>query len=117
MNESEGLVRAGYDAVYEALPRSPTFRRIWAEHACGTDYPDDFRHISFVTLAETRAIAEALGLSGGAVLVDLACGAGGPGLWIARELGATLIGVDLASVGLAHARERAERVGMTSATF
>jgi ubiquinone/menaquinone biosynthesis C-methylase UbiE len=35
-----------------------------------------------------------------AVLVDLACGRGGPGLWLCRATGADLVGVDWSPVGV-----------------
>ena len=38
-------------------PGSPTLLRIWKEHAAGEDYPDDFSHISFVTLEDLRGLA------------------------------------------------------------
>ena len=41
------------------------------------------------------------------MLVDVACGAGDPGLWAAQQTGATLIGVDPSAAGLAAARRRA----------
>ncbi len=114
----DNLVTDGYDAVYEALPRSETFRRIWTEHACGADYPPGYDHISFLTLSELNAVGGWLGLGEGATLVDLACGAGGPGLWLARQARASLVGVDLSTVGLTRARDGSERVGMAdSATF
>jgi SAM-dependent methyltransferase len=47
------------------------------------------------------------------VLVDLACGAGGPGLWIAQQYGASVIGVDPSSAGLAQARHRSEQAGLS----
>jgi hypothetical protein len=28
-NESKSVVALGYDAVYDATPRSPTLRRLW----------------------------------------------------------------------------------------
>src|SRR5205085_5823626 len=37
------------------------------------------------------------------------CGRGGPGLWLAQQLGARLTGVDFSPVGVAHARERGPR--------
>ena len=36
-----------------------------------------------------------LDMSPGSLLVDLACGRGGPGLWLARQIGAALVGVEL----------------------
>ncbi|MEX2225518.1 MAG: methyltransferase domain-containing protein [Dehalococcoidia bacterium] len=100
-------VAAGYDAVYGAMSDSPTFHKIWRTHATGEDYPAGFEHISFLTLAEMQTMAAALNLRDGDTLVDLACGMAGPGLWIARGAGAGLVGVDISSVALAGARERA----------
>jgi SAM-dependent methyltransferase len=103
----------GYDAVYDALPRSETFRRIWRASAYGGDFPAEFSHISFLTLGEGRRILQLLGIGEGDVLVDVACGAGGPGLWAAQQTGASLIGIDPSAAGLATARQRAGNVGLT----
>jgi hypothetical protein len=84
-------VRDGYDAVYGALPRGETFNRIWREHAYGGDFPAEFAHIGFLTVSEARRMLGLLGVRDGDVLVDLACGAGGPGLWAAQESGASTI--------------------------
>ncbi|HEX5940084.1 MAG TPA: class I SAM-dependent methyltransferase [Dehalococcoidia bacterium] len=106
------VVSSGYDAVYEAMPGSPTLRRIWKEKVAGSDYPDDFYHISFLTLPELRQLADALNLSPGSKLADLGCGMGGPGLWIAREKQAILSGVDLSAVAIAQATKRAKSLGL-----
>src|SRR5947209_5899712 len=57
------IVAQGYDAVYEAMPRSPTLLRLWSQLVAGPDYPDDFYHISFITLQDLRHLARALALS------------------------------------------------------
>jgi SAM-dependent methyltransferase len=102
----------GYEAVYDALPQSKTFNEIWRINAYGGDFPDEFAHIGFLTLGEGRRLLELLDIGEGAVLVDLACGAGGPGLWAAQQTRASLIGVDPSAAGLAAASARAERVGL-----
>jgi SAM-dependent methyltransferase len=104
------VVVDGYDAVYAAMPASPAFAKLWAEHAYGEAFPAEFAHISFLTFGELQMLARYLALGWGSVLVDLACGAGGPGLWIAAQCGASLIGVDPSSAGLAQARRRSEQV-------
>jgi hypothetical protein len=48
----QDLVAGGYDAVYGAVPKSPTLRRLWRELAEGLDYSEEFGHISFTTLPE-----------------------------------------------------------------
>jgi SAM-dependent methyltransferase len=103
-------VRDGYDAVYDALPLSDTFNRIWRTNAYRGEFPAEFAHISFLMLAEARRLLDLLELTDGDVLVDLACGAGGPGLWAAQQTGASLIGIDPSAPGLAAARRRASRV-------
>ena len=49
-------VATGYDAFFSAAGASPTLKRLWREHASGRDFPDDFYHISFVTLDQLRRI-------------------------------------------------------------
>lgn len=110
----QSIVAQGYDAVYEAMPRSPTLLRIWKQHAAGENYPDDFAHISFVTLEELRGLADALAVSAQSVFADVACGMGGPGLWVAQETGARLVGIDFSPVAVARAEERAESLRMAS---
>jgi SAM-dependent methyltransferase len=107
-------VRDGYEAVYDVLAQSPTFARIWRANAYRGDFPEEFAHISFLTLSEAERLVELLGIGEGSVLVDVACGGGGPGLWAARQSGASLVGVDPADAGLTAARGRASHVDMES---
>jgi SAM-dependent methyltransferase len=114
----QNLVSVGYDAVYEATPKSPTLRRLWKEHASGADFPDEFANISFVTLPQLQLIASELRVGPGKTLVDLGCGMAGPALWVARETGARLVGVDFSAVAVGLATARAAELGMTGqATF
>jgi len=110
--DADDLVASGYDAFYAAWGRSPTLRRIWREHVTGPDYPEEFAHISFLPLAQLQALAAGLNLAADQLLVDLACGAGGPGLWMAKQSGASLIGADPSAAGLSAARTRARAAGL-----
>jgi ubiquinone/menaquinone biosynthesis C-methylase UbiE len=113
VSDESDVIAGGYDAFYAAWGRSPTLRRIWRDHVTGPDYPEEFAHISFLPLAQLRALARALQLGADQLLVDVACGAGGPGLWVARQSGARLSGRDLSPVAVARAAERAEALGMS----
>ena len=106
-------VRDGYQAVYDALGDSDTFNRIWRTNAYRSEFPVEFDHIGLLTLTEARRLLELIGAGPGDVVADLACGAGGPGLWVVQQSGATLIGADPAPAGLAAARARADRVGLS----
>ena len=111
-NPGQSVVVAGYDAVYAATPNSPTLRRLWHQHAEGPDFPEEFGHVSFVTLDQLRRMAAELRIGPGQTLVDLGCGRGGPALWMARETGAGLIGVDLSGVAVQQAAARAAELGL-----
>jgi len=111
---SANIVAAGYNAVFGATHGSPTLQRLWRRLAAGDDYPEDLPHISFVTLSQLRRMAGELHLQPGQTLVDLGCGMAGPALWMARETGARLIGVDLSPVAVALASERAQQLGLSS---
>lgn len=106
------IVRDGYEAVYDALPNSKTFSRLWRDHAYKGEFPPEFAHIGFLTLTEARQVVDLLRIARGDVLVDVACGAGGPGLWMARQTGASLVGIDPATAGLRAARHRAAQAGL-----
>jgi hypothetical protein len=79
-----------YAAIYDGFAQSPTLRRIWAT-AYREDYPAEAEPHGFVTLTDLRRMAEALALGPHDTFADVGCGRGGPGLWIARQTGASFI--------------------------
>jgi ubiquinone/menaquinone biosynthesis C-methylase UbiE len=76
------------------------------------ELPPEVEPFSFVSAGLLRHVAQALGLSPGQTLVDLGCGRGGPGLWLARETDASLVGVDFSRVAVSHAAHRADAFGL-----
>lgn len=100
-----------YGAKWSANDESPTRQRIKRE-IYGDDYPLEADPRGYVTLTELRAIARDLRVGPGQTFVDLGCGPGGPGLWVARETDSSMLGIDLSSVGVAHASARANELGM-----
>lgn len=112
MSDAGDLVASGYDAFFAAWGHSSTLRRIWRQHVTGPDYPVEFAHISFLPLAQLRELAEGLRLAADQLLVDLACGGGGPGLWVAKESGARLVGRDLSAIAVERAAERVSVLGL-----
>jgi cyclopropane fatty-acyl-phospholipid synthase-like methyltransferase len=73
------VVAEGYDAVYRAWPSSPTFHAMWARHAVGGQSFEGFEHLNFATSDQLPRIHAELNLRRGDRLIDIACGAGGPG--------------------------------------
>jgi SAM-dependent methyltransferase len=110
--------QSGYDAFYGAWGWSKTFNALWRDLVTGPDDPDDYAHISFVSLADLRRLADGLQVDSSATVADLACGAGGPGLWVSHETGARLVGIDLSSIAVEVATRRADALGFAGrATF
>jgi len=101
-----------FNAIFEATSRSPVLRHIWRV-VYGQDYPEEADPFSFVTLTDLNRIARELEVGAGQVMVDVACGRGGPGLWIARETGASLVGVDFSQIGIDHAHQQAVQLGLS----
>lgn len=104
---------ADFDRVLAAAAQSATYRRL-AREALGDDYPEGADPFSFTTRSELDLITSLLEVGRGLILVDIACGQGGPGLWVARGAGAHLIGVDFSPVGVAQAERRAAAMGMAN---
>ncbi|MDQ0714038.1 SAM-dependent methyltransferase [Streptomyces luteogriseus] len=102
---------ARYRPVLENQSKSPTLRDIY-QQAYGTDYPQDIDPFGFLTRTELQYISGELELAPGGRLVDLGCGRGGPGMWLAREAGAELVGIDIAPEGVAEARSRVAEFGL-----
>jgi SAM-dependent methyltransferase len=98
--------RKRFDAIFAQIAKSNTLVTIWRE-VYGQDYPNDARPYSFVTVRELGWLASALNVGDGRTFVDLACGQGGPSLFVARETGAAVIGVDSSLVAVASARAAA----------
>ncbi len=62
---------------------------------------------SFIRASEIRKLAEQAAIGRGVSVLDLCCGAGGPGRFLTRELGCHYLGVDASAGAVAIARERA----------
>jgi len=106
--------RRRFDAIFARIAESETLSAIWRD-VYREDYPRDATPFSFVTIPELRWLATALNLDEGRSLVDLACGRGGPGLWVAKATGAALIGIDSSVVAIEAATATAQRASAPAA--
>jgi ubiquinone/menaquinone biosynthesis C-methylase UbiE len=99
------------DAWYAGHDKSPTIKKIFRE-IFEDDYLEEVDANSFVSKSDLKRIAECLRVGKGDTFVDLACGRGGPGLWIARENQANLTGVDISKVAIDIASKRVSDFGL-----
>ena len=90
---------------YEGQARSDAFRQIYRD-AFGDEFAEEADPCGFVTMTDLRNIAEHVNVGEDQTLVDLACGRGGVGMWVARQTGANLIGIDISKVAVEHAAGR-----------
>ena len=99
--------REEFDRELLMTGRSELLWRLMAE-AYGDEYPAEVQPWSDTTWWLLGRCVSGLRIGRGAVLGDLACGRGGPGLWLARATGASLLGVDWSEVAVAEASSRVE---------
>jgi len=120
-------VSAFYTEPVPTKPRSAEYFDGWYADRVATPAVDEImnRHTGFppgtrAGILPAQAVPELAGelrLTPGSTLLDLACGRGAYGLLIAREAGASLIGVDFSAQALAEAAEQAARLGVSGASF
>ncbi|MFJ2115946.1 class I SAM-dependent methyltransferase [Streptomyces sp. NPDC087850] len=96
-----------YDALYASRASVPLVSRLYAI-AIGDDYPHEVNTFSSCDWHLLATMVRELRLGPGRHLVDLGCGTGGVGLWLARALSARLTGVDVSSVAVEQAAARAD---------
>jgi SAM-dependent methyltransferase len=101
---------AAFDSEFATVGASPGLRQVW--QTASPDLPPEIQPYSFVSVALLGHVADALALSSGQTLVDLGCGRGGPGLWLAQSQGALLIGGDFSAVAVQQATDRAAPFGL-----
>src|SRR5689334_6515348 len=100
MAETIDITPDGYDAAHTAADGSALLRRLFAE-AMGDQYPAEVDPFSSCSWWLLGRLVSALRLRPDDRLVDLGCGRGGPGLWLARALAARLVGVDFSPAAVA----------------
>jgi ubiquinone/menaquinone biosynthesis C-methylase UbiE len=108
---TRGPSAADFDQVFSASG-SPGIRRV--RELAEPDLPSQIEPFSFVSAGLLRYVLHALRLEPGQTLVDLGCGRGGPGLWLAREARVSLVGVDFSPVAVDQAADRAALFGLAT---
>ncbi len=98
-------MKLAFDELFK-YEKSESLKDIWRE-VFGDEYPEEVDHDSPVTVTDLQNIAKYLNVGPGETMIDLGCGRGGPGMWVAREVGANYFGFDLSEIGIEVAKKRA----------
>jgi SAM-dependent methyltransferase len=101
-----------FDTWYAGMAESPVKDEIQRRHL---GLPPGLLSTSLLSWEAIAEVTEALRLSPGAILLDLACGRGGYGLEIAARTDARLAGVDFSAEAIQQARALARRPGRATA--
>ena len=109
--DSAPRLRNRFDEIFARVACSDTLATIWRE-VYEEDYPQDASPFSFVTVPELHWLAGAMNVTDGQRFGDLACGRGGPTLFVARHTGAAVIGIDSSLVAVQAATLAARNRGV-----
>jgi len=101
---------AVFDRQFSAPPTSVEARV--GRAVLGDEYPEELAPYSFVSRSELRRFAEETRLTAGDMLVDVGCGRGGPGLWVAAQSAARYTGIDIAPSAVQAVAARAPALRM-----
>jgi SAM-dependent methyltransferase len=106
MSEDEAAKARHYGSYYRDFAAE-----VYAEIR-RAEFGEDLGQNNWQTRAELDGFAGQLELSADVQLLDVACGAGGPGVQLARVSGGSLTGVDREQEGLANGRRLAKEAGL-----
>ncbi len=75
-------------------------------------YGEDIGRFGWITADELRSFLVRLQLGADSHLLDVACGSGGPAVFMAQTTGCRVTGVDINASGITNARQTAEAQGL-----
>lgn len=100
----------GYDKVH-SVGQASLLHELTAK-AFGAEFVPEIEAFGACSRQTLDYATKRLGLHPGDTLLDLGCGRGGPGLWLARELRVRLIGVDFSVEAVRQAKTRRREFGV-----
>jgi SAM-dependent methyltransferase len=101
-----------FDAWYTDMRHYPKDKDALFQALLGL--PNEIQSTSLLGWAGLLEVQGLLALGDGDLLVDMACGRGGYGMWLARQSGARVVGVDFSAAAVEMACERAGLFGLAS---
>jgi len=100
-------LQRGFDETFRRQAESPTWRAV-----CGQVFDSYLGQLSFATVAQIHLLAEKLHVNPQSNVLDLACGTGGLGLYLAELTGCHINGVDMSPFAIKSANKRARSSGL-----
>ncbi|MFI8944133.1 class I SAM-dependent methyltransferase [Streptomyces syringium] len=107
-SETERQLAAAYDAFHTARASTTLVAQLYAE-AMGDAYPHELNASGTCDWPLLGTAVGRLRMRPDQLLVDLGCGTGGVGLWLARALAVSLVGIDISARAVDLAGDRVAR--------
>jgi SAM-dependent methyltransferase len=104
-----GVTAEYFDGWFSDIARSTQRQEVFT---AGLGTPPEIGPSNGLPFSGLQEIAALLAVPADGLLVDLACGRGGPGMWLARELGCRLVGVDFSAEAVRQATDRRSLFGL-----
>ncbi|MFE7130968.1 class I SAM-dependent methyltransferase [Streptomyces sp. NPDC057638] len=104
MDDPTHLLARAYDDLHTARASTHLVAQLYAD-AMGEDWPEEVNAASSCDWPLLATLIARLRLRSGQQLLDLGCGTGGIGLWLARALNVHLTGVDISPQAVRLATE------------
>jgi SAM-dependent methyltransferase len=98
-----------FDGWFADIDRSVERQELFSR---GLGTPPEIGPSNVLPFSGLKEVAELLRMPAGGVLADIACGRGGPGMWLARDLGCRLLGVDFSVEAIRQATDRRAVFGL-----
>ena len=106
-----------YSPIFKLAHQSQLLNNIWRD-AYQEDFPEQLETFGFVTKTDLNTIAELINIEEDGALLDIGCGKGGPGMFVADKTKAKLIGIDIDENAVNHAKALKEKLKLgTQAAF
>lgn len=83
-----------------------------AQQIFNGEYPEEIEPDSFISKSELKKFSHYLDIKSGQTFVDLGCGRGGPGMWIAQETCSNYFGIDLSANAVNICKKRMTDFGL-----
>lgn len=97
-----------YKQFFQFQGRSQWMESIWQD-AFGDQFPKNLHHYGYITTIELEKMIALLDLEPDHVFLDIGCGKGGPGLYIAQQTGARYLGIDKVNEAVLQAKKFASQ--------
>lgn len=101
------------DDLYSDRYNNEFFNSLWVE-ALGSEYPVEIQPYSSCTNSLLLDWFKKVKLDENSVVADFGCGTGGLALWLSRQFGCKVVGIDMSEHGIKIAKQRAQEWGLES---